>query len=458
MTPALDVWWGPSLVATVEERRGRITTRYESAAEHMLSVAMPVRTKPYGEKASRPFFHGLLPEGETRRTIAYDLGLGTQGGDDIALLSAIGRDCAGALVVLPSGSDAPPTTSGLLEPLTGQEVAERIRDLPLNPLGVDDRVRVSLPGVQNKLLLARTPDGAWALPLDGVPSTHILKPAIRDMPESVDNEHFCQIVAARAGVHTADTTKASFDDLPVLVSTRFDRRTEPDGTVTRLHQEDACQALSVLTIPIERKYQSNPKQPPSFRGIAQILDQWGDTDSRDALVDQMAISVVLGNADLHGKNLTLIHRDGRIALSPVYDLMSTTGLSPSISTNMGMYVNDKRDIHSVTYEDLIEEATSWGLRHSSAVAKVHGLLDRLPEVIEDAADGLDETPASLVDHLLRRSRDARDGSTSAHPPSTVARVLPRQPAGTQRCGSTNTRTGRPCQNPPGCTVPGHHRR
>lgn len=459
MTAALDVWWGTSLVATVEQRRGRIMTRYAPAADRMLSVAMPVRTKPYGEKESRPFFHGLLPEGETRRAIAYDLGFGARGGDDVELLAAIGRDCAGALVVLPSGSDAPTATPGTLESLADHEVAERIRDLPLNPLGVDDRVRVSLPGVQNKLLLARTSDGRWALPLDGAPSTHILKPAIHDLPGSVDNEHLCQAVAAAAGVPAAGTAKAVFGGMSVLVSERFDRHAAaPDGTVARLHQEDACQALSVLTVPAERKYQADPSRPPSFRGIAQVLDQWGDTGASDALVDQMTLSVVLGNADLHGKNLTLVHRGGLVELSPAYDLMSTTGLSRSVSTNMGMYVNGKRNIHAVTAEDLVGEAAGWGVR-SSADVRVRSLLERLPEAVEEAAGVIGDVPDSLVDHLFRRAVEARDGSAGVHVVPTTARsAAPGRSSGAQRCGSTNTRTGKPCRNPAGCTVPGHDRR
>ena len=412
MSTAVDVWWGSTCVATVANRRGQVTTAYTSAAMPMLTVAMLPRTRAYGEKQSRPFFHGLLPEGETRSKIAYDLGLGNTGGDDLDLLGAIGRDCAGALVIVPAGTDPPRPSAGGLEWLTDPEIEQRVRDLPDHPLGVDRRVRLSLPGVQNKLLLARTDDGTWHLPIDGFPSTHILKPHLRRWPGSVDNEVLCQNISAHAGVQAAETTRVRFGELTVLVSRRFDRYIEPDGTVTRLHQEDACQALSVLTVPLERKYQTDPAKQPSFHGVADTLDRWGDAGSRDRLLDQMTINIVLGNADLHGKNITLIHREGLVTLSPAYDILSTTALGDGLSTTAGMIVDGETNIHRITPANLINEAVAWGIRRARATDRVGALLERLPDAIETAADQHPDAPGPLVDHLTERAVQARSAFTS----------------------------------------------
>lgn len=431
MTTDVDVWWGKTRVATVAYRRGQMTTAYASATAPMLTVAMPSRTRAYGEKQSRPFFHGLLPEGETRSKIAYDLGLGNTGGDDLDLLGAIGRDSAGALVIVPAGTTPPRPRAGSLERLTDLEIEERIRDLPDHPLGVDQRVRLSLPGVQNKLLLARTDDGTWHLPIDGAPSTHILKPGMRRWPNSVDNEVLCQNIAAHAGVQAAETAWMRFGEQAVLVSRRFDRHIEPDGTVTRLHQEDACQALSVLTVPLERKYQTDPAKQPSFRGVADILDRWGSTGSRERLLDQMTINVVLGNADLHGKNITLIHRHGEVALSPAYDILSTTALGDELATAAGMIVDGETNIHRITPANLINEAVGWGIRRTRATDRVGALLERLPDAIEMAAGQHPDAPGSLIDHLNERAEQARTAfSTPAK--AGAARVRPYHLSGGRR--------------------------
>lgn len=401
MTNDLDVWWDATLVARVTQRRGAMRTTYVSLSVPMLSVAMPVRTSAYPERTSRPFFHGLLPEGDARRIIAHDLGLGTQGGDDIGLLGAIGRDCAGALVIVPSGEEPPEPGPGAPEPLTDEEVAQRIRALPDHPLGVDGRVRLSLPGVQNKLLLARSDDGRWHLPQGGAASTHILKPEIRRLTGSVDNEVFCQTLAAHAGLATAETALAEFGGERVLVSTRFDRSI--DGVrVRRLHQEDGCQALSVVTVHPGRKYQTDRNGQPSFREIAGILDRWADREARQSLFDYMAVNVIVGNADLHGKNVSLLHRDGHVSLAPAYDIMSTTAVDESLTTALGMYVGNAIALRAVGIDDLISEASSWGLRVAQLDTRLGVLIERLTDAVDTAAEANPDTPGGLVDHIRSR--------------------------------------------------------
>ena len=418
MTNDLDVWWEDTLVATVTQRRGAMRTTYTSLSAPMLSVAMPVRSSAYPERISRPFFHGLLPEGDARRVIAYGLGLGNQGGDDISLLGAIGRDCAGALVIVPSGEAPPRPGPGALQPLTDEEVARRIRALPDHPLGVDNRVRLSLPGVQNKLLLARSSGGRWQLPQDGAPSTHILKPEIRRLPGSVDNEVFCQTVAAHAGLDTAETTLMEIDDERVLVSTRFDRSFDGHA-VHRLHQEDACQALSVLTVHRDRKYQTDPKGQPSFRGIAGVLDRWAGRGAREALFDYMAVNVIVGNADLHGKNISLLHRDGEVSLAPAYDIMSTTALDQGLTTALGMYIGTTKSLVSVGADDLISEGTSWGLRRTRLETRLGELIERLTGAVETAAEANPGVPGSLVDHIRSRVEMVADDYATRTAPSVA---------------------------------------
>lgn len=316
----------------------------------------------------------------------------------------------------PFGEAPPRPGPGALQPLADEEVAQRIRALPDHPLGVDDRVRLSLPGVQDKLLLARSPSGRWHLPQDGAPSTHILKPEIRRLPGSVDNEVFCQTVAAHAGLDTAETALLEIDDQRVLVSTRFDRSFDADA-VHRLHQEDASQALSVLTVHPGRKYQPDPKGQPSFRGIAGVLDRWAQRGAREALFDYMAVNVIVGNADLHGKNVSLLHRDGEVSLAPAYDIMSTTALDQGLTTALGMYVGNAKSLVSVGADDLISEGTTWGLRAAQLEAWLGGLIERLTGAVETAAESNPGVPGRLVDHISSRVAAMADDFATRTGPS-----------------------------------------
>lgn len=415
MTRSLNVWWDGVHVATLDERRGRMSCTYSDPSAPMLSVAMPPRSAPYPERVARPFFHGLLPEGEARRIIAYDLGLGNDGGSDVDLLDALGRDCAGALVIT-SADDPPPGQVGDQRPLNPMQVAQRLRDLPDHPLGVDAMVRVSLPGVQPKLLLGRTTGGGWYSPMEGHPSTHLLKPAHRFLAGSIPNEMLCQRFAAAAGVSAAATEVIDLDGELALVSTRFDRQADRNGVARRLHQEDACQALSVLTVHPRHKYQQGPGEP-SLAGLAKVLDRWGGGRQRLQLLEQVVINMIVGNADLHGKNLSLLHRDGAVSLAPCYDVMSTTALSDDVATGLGLFVGGATDINEVTMSDVVDEAVRWGLRPGSVEATIDDLLDRLPGALDVATScdlpQLGSFSPSLIKHIEGRLQRARMGRSVA---------------------------------------------
>jgi serine/threonine-protein kinase HipA len=104
-------------------------------------------------------------------------------------------------------------------------------------------------GLQSKLLLVQV-DGGWARPVEGTPSTHILKPDPPGFPGLVASEAFAQRVAALAGLDAAEVRLEAFGDRLVLVVTRFDRQFK-GGRLVRRHQEDGCQALG--TIPVRTR-------------------------------------------------------------------------------------------------------------------------------------------------------------------------------------------------------------
>jgi serine/threonine-protein kinase HipA len=405
----LGVWKDRSRIATLSETRRRMSLTYEAGAGRLgtplISVSMPVATAAYTDKVVRPYFTGLLPEGQSRLMIAYDFGIDAN--DDMRLLAALGRDCAGALVVLPE-NETPDNMSSTeaVEQLDDDEIERRINALPVHPLGVTGKVRASLPGVQSKLLLAKV-DGHWCSPDATHPSTHILKPGIADLPHSVVNEAFCLNVAALAGLRAAVTSVARFQGTTVLVSERYDRQHEADGTIGRVHQEDACQALSILTRTPQQKYQSFGG--PKLGDVARVVDQWGG-DTRE-LLRQITFSVLVGNADQHGKNLSLLHGPDGVVLAPIYDVMCTTYYDGTndlrhLDTELGLHIGGRTDIIDVTMDDLVDEARSWGMRPGQASDIVAELVERTGQAIEQATQTLNiRVPDVIVQRIADRTTD-----------------------------------------------------
>ena len=291
--PSLDVWLHGVLVAQVTERRtGRFQLRYRDEAlarwprgRPLLSVSMPLRVEPFPPGVVGPFLDGLLPEGEARAVLEDRYGL--RRGDVAGLLAQIGRDCAGAIVVVGAGEPppaeppaGPADAAALSEPLDEAALVAAVRDLPQRPFGDGDQVRVSLAGQQRKLLLARGSDGAWRWPLGGTPSTHILKPADQREPHMAQNEVLCLRLARELGLTEVDAEVQQLGEHAVVVVSRYDRRLR-DGRIERLHQEDVCQALAV-DLGARGARNSEGEGGPGFAQVAQLLEVHGCGTGRPA--------------------------------------------------------------------------------------------------------------------------------------------------------------------------------
>lgn len=391
MTTELLIWRDGTIHGVVSERRGKISLRYERNARP-ISVSMPVKSASYGDRHARTWMRGLLPEGNIRAMIAYDLGIA--GTNDFGLLCALGTDCAGALSLRPEGVTHDDEQTG--DELSEQQIAALLRSLPTSPMGIEAGFRVSLPGNQSKLLLTRV-GKSWHRP-DGAPSTHILKPAVRDLNDNtVDNEAYCQQLAAAAGLPAAVTTVEQFEGIRVLTSERFDRVRRGSQT-RRVHQEDGCQATMVE--PVD-KYETDHKGP-NLRRVAVALAANGG--QLLPLLGLVVFTIAIGNADMHGKNVSLtFNDDDSVALSPVYDAMSTrlyetAADGRSVNRELGMRVAGKVSIDDVTFEDLVNEARSWGITERVAQRGVHDTI----EAIRDALDVVESNLADLRNLIVDR--------------------------------------------------------
>lgn len=308
-----------------------------------ISHSLPLRADPYGKRQLRPFFAGLLPEESQRQRIAAVLGIPEQ--DDFALLEAIGGECAGALTILPRGM-APRVDGPHLSPCPEERLAEIIRALPYRPMLAGEKgLRLSLAGAQSKLPIVFK-DGDFWLPEDGTPSTHILKPELSEWYKGiVHNEYACMTLAGHLGIPVAETGVVEVSGIPCLVVTRYDRAVdEATGRVRRIHQEDFCQALGR---PPEQKYQSDGW--PLAREIVRLLrNGWSTSPARDilAFVDLIVFNAIIGNADAHGKNYSMLY-DGRTRrLAPGYDLVSTV-FWPDLSAVPAMKIGGSDSMHSI---------------------------------------------------------------------------------------------------------------
>ena len=403
MPEQLAIWLYGGQIAVVErERKGRLRLSYTDDAlasyeggTPLLSLALPLTRDRYPNGVTRAFLDGLLPEGEPRRAIAADLDLPAS--DVFGLLAALGKDCAGALVIQPRDDPSPPLpTTRTAEPLSEDDLAELVANLRSAPLGVGRTVRLSLAGVQEKLLLARMPDGKWGQPVDGTPSTHILKPEIERFAHTVENEAFCMRVAKHLGLTVANVEIMLVDGRPVLVVERYDRIVDPDGTVHRVHQEDFCQALG---LPPDKKYEQDAG--PTLAGVARILQDVAEPSASEALLRALTLNVALGNCDAHGKNFSLLHAEsGALRLAPLYDLLSTT-LYP-LDNKLAMYVDSVQKADCVTADRIVIEATRWGMRRGRVEEIVADSLDRLPAAVSAAADEVNGVPPGLLELVVQR--------------------------------------------------------
>jgi len=408
---SLTIWLGSLEVATVErDGRGRLTLSYTQGAQQefeggtpVLSVSLPVRPKRFANQVTTAFLDGLLPEEEPRRAIAAELDVAAS--DVFSLLAALGRDCAGALVIQPANTPPPPTASTAnAERINQDSLEDLVANLRSAPLGVGGRVRLSLAGVQEKLLLTRMPDGSWGRPVDGSPSTHILKPAIEGFPDVVANEAFCMRLAFHLGLSVASVETTSVGDREVIVIERFDRQVGADASVVRVHQEDFCQALGV---PPNKKYEADGG--PSLAQVAEILKGFAASEDLAALLSAVTLNVAVGNCDAHGKNFSLLHLEsGALRLAPLYDVLSTR-LYDGLSDHLAMSIDTLQVADRVTGERIVNEATSWGMSHREATEVVDDLLDRLPEAITAAADQTPGVPNRLVAYTKQRAAELRGG-------------------------------------------------
>ncbi len=315
-----------------------------------LSRSLPLQSQVFPGKKTRPFFAGILPEEEPRSKIAGILGISDT--NDFAMLERIGGECAGAVSLLPEGTVLSRPEKTKLRELTDSELEDIISELPVRPLlAGSDGLRLSLAGAQDKLPVV-IHNGRFNLPLGDTPSTHILKPEPDRFPGLAANEFFCMMLARKIGLNASRTDYLIIGNKPCILVTRYDRVTDKKGIVTRIHQEDLCQALGY---PPERKYQA--EGGPALNDCISLIRDWSTVPVIDisSFINSIMFNVLIGNADAHGKNYSFLYSSGERKLAPLYDLVSTMAW-PVLSKNLAMKIGSCASVNAFNISDWMKMA------------------------------------------------------------------------------------------------------
>ena len=295
--------------------------------------------------AVESWFDNLLPDSDAirRRAQARFQAASTSAFD---LLAAVGRDCAGAVQLLPP--DQEPSGIDRIEarPLSNQEIGQRLRAVTATPapgsLGPEsDDLRLSVAGAQEKTAFLLH-DSQWCLPLGSTPTTHLFKLPMGvigegqiDFSSSVENEWLCGRLLRAYGLPMASTEMARFDGERCLIVQRFDRRLHASGAYwLRLPTEDCCQATST---PAANKYETNGG--PSMAAIAELLAQSSERGDLASFFKAQVLFWLLRAIDGHAKNFSLfLNPGGRFQLTPLYDVLSAW---PVIGRSSGQWPQQK---------------------------------------------------------------------------------------------------------------------
>lgn len=382
----LDVWLYGTRVARLREAAdGRLSLEWTLEAEdrwgrgaRLLSAKLATGTKPV-DSLVRAHLDGLLPEGNAR--VNFALTAGVPPDDTYALIRIYGRDTPGATIFVPTGSDDP-TRAGHYEPLTWDAVAERLRradeHLPSSPKQTTESS--TLPGMVPKITLHRDADG-WLACKQGAPSTWILKRA--DAAESgiadvVDTEVACLALARDIGLTSIAAEVLDFGDVRAIAVSRFDRG--PD--LARIHQEDLAQASGLNTSDPNRKFQWGARMP-SLADAASVLRL--DGGNPDALLRLVTFSFLVGNTDLHAKNVSFLrYDDGRVELSPAYDIAMHLHHARD-NRRFALDVNGKYLMDELQITDIAAEAERWGL----AARRARRVVTETTTALGEALGGID---------------------------------------------------------------------
>ena len=346
----LFTWYDGMMVGSFTlDAAGDVAFSYSDDTPFPVSLSMPLDG---GWKPEAPyrFLDGLLPDDNNERWRMKDA-LGSASIHPFDLLDSI--DTAGGLTFT-SDDHEPSFNDAALVPFTPEDIeaeVHRISTTNANPWDIELKGRYSLAGTQGKFTMARYGDH-WFKPSGAVPSTHIVKPDIKGLPYSslVENASMGIVDAAgipvpHHGILTAGSSRA-------FIVERFDRLIQSSGLAKRLHIEDMTQSLGVSR---DEKYDV---EAADICRVLNAVDPTGELAY--SWFEQFALNCSVGNCDAHAKNYSVIIEPGHVALSPMYDVVSTMTWD-QFDKALAMTINEKWYPWEIAPTDWKVEAENAGL-------------------------------------------------------------------------------------------------
>jgi len=322
----------------------QLTFQYNNDASP-LSVRLPVRAESYPHAIAYPFFENLTPEGEAFEILTKDH---VAGNNVFSILNKFGGDCAGAVALYET---TPENSDTHMSEISSRKIAQIIDKLPQDPLltSIENPPRLSLAGAQSKFAVYKS-DGKYYRSSDINPTTHIIKITNKRFPDLLKNELFCMKLAKVILSNVPEIELYEAEGRPYLEITRYDRYIK-NMVVQRIHQEDFCQALGIVS---GKKYQTGGGA--KLKNCYRIINEFSENRLSDIIrfTEWIIFNYLIGNTDAHAKNLSLLHSDLGVKLAPFYDLLSTEVYPESvIDHEMAMLINGKGKYSSLRPKDFI---------------------------------------------------------------------------------------------------------
>ena len=345
MSRKLNVYLCGKKVGVLSENElSQLTFQYDSENTTLLSVHLPVCTQEYVHSQAYPFFENLTPEGEAFEILTKEHRAGNK---SFTILDKFGGDCAGAVAFYETEPDY--EEDGDLFEIPSNKLVDIIDKLPKDPLltGMANPPRLSLAGAQSKFAVYKS-DGKYYRSDDRHPTTHIIKIINKAFPNLLENEFFCMRLAKNLHLDVPKLELKEIHGRKFLEIERYDRRIE-NGVVYRVHQEDFCQALGIVS---DRKYQTGGGA--SLKNCFNIIEEFSCEHFTDAMrfIEWITFNYLIGNTDSHAKNLSLSHTGDGIKLAPFYDLLSTEVYPQKlVDHTMAMLINGKGKYDSLKPKD-----------------------------------------------------------------------------------------------------------
>jgi len=235
--------------------------------------------------------------------------------------------------------------------ISSRKIAQIIDKLPQNPLftSIENPPRLSLAGAQSKFAVYKL-DGKYYRSSDVNPTTHIIKITNKRFPDLLRNELFCMKLAKVILSNVSEIELLEAEGRPYLEITRYDRYID-NRVVQRIHQEDFCQALGIVS---DKKYQTGGGA--KLKDCYRIINEFSENRLSDIIrfTEWIIFNYLIGNTDAHAKNLSLLHSDSGVKLAPFYDLLSTEVYPETIIDHeMAMLINGKGKYSSLRHKDFI---------------------------------------------------------------------------------------------------------